>query len=89
MNIIKNGVKNNVLFSEIGIGAGATHGFGLGIIVGIGLALSLISESLVGLGLYLIFLACFHYTEFICVAMFNATACYNSCNYTIIILIED
>eukprot|EP01088_Endostelium_zonatum_P005043 TRINITY_DN16476_c0_g1_i2.p1 TRINITY_DN16476_c0_g1~~TRINITY_DN16476_c0_g1_i2.p1 ORF type:complete len:239 (-),score=47.09 TRINITY_DN16476_c0_g1_i2:197-808(-) len=46
--------------------------------VGLGLTLCVFSDRLLGFGLYLVFLALFHYFEFICVAMFNPSSLYNS-----------
>jgi len=58
-------------FSKLGNGATAVIAFGLGLTGGLGLGLTLLSGSVWEFGAFLLFLAAFHFSEYICVALFN------------------
>ncbi|KAL6072782.1 Protein-S-isoprenylcysteine O-methyltransferase [Balamuthia mandrillaris] len=61
----------NPLFSKYGHGTIACLAYFLGLVGGGGLLLALYSDSLWNLGLYLVFLSVFHFTEYLSVTMFN------------------
>jgi len=64
-------IQENQLFSPYGTGLAVVLSYTLGIALGLGVGLALFSESLWDLGWYLVFLSFFHYSEYMCVAIFN------------------
>jgi hypothetical protein len=77
--MFKKYVEENQLFTRHGHAAMAVMGCACGIALGLGAGLAFLSESVWGLGWYLMFLGFFHFSEYICVALFNPKICSAEC----------
>lgn len=73
--MLKKYVEENQLFTRHGHAAMAVMGCACGIALGLGAGLAFLSESVWGLGWYLMFLGFFHFSEYLCVALFNPKIC--------------